>query len=426
MSGLRRAARDAWILDGLLFRSENRPGASITFVVPRRTATGDPLRPSRYLLRVARAELPERVAHLFPAEGKPGRATTKNAAPTPPVQASGILGGAVFPVLPAIPAAAPDTVGSIDSISVTALKAYLTCPYLFQLRHDPRLRLRVTDEDGTELNALVFGNLLHWVLERWGRAEVARGVPTTDADAIAAELDAALDTIAAEHFPSSASAAVRLQLELARRRLKRFAQLQAAEAQAGWRIHAVEMSFAKDVKDGSNTALQFPDANGLRLVGRIDRVDVHRSGAYRALDYKTGVDAASPRAVHLRTKKATGLEAEDWIDLQLPLYRVLLRSLPCPIHVDGWSLGYVNLAPSAEKTGFLYLECDDAAFDVAEARARDVVASIRAGDFSPALRSPVQSNDPLAPIWGIGLRVDAHKNMDMHAQTGALSVGGDA
>ena len=403
-SSLRRAARDAWILDGILARAQlRRDGmsevgkrASVSFVVPRRTAVGDPQRPSRFLLRVERGELPGRVSLLFPTDHAPILRPT----PSAPSGSSPTLR---FPLTPPVPGAV------IASIGVTAFKTYLQCPYLFQLMYDRRLRLRSIDERATELDPRGFGLLVHAAAEAWGREEAAQPRRSEDAAKIELSLFEHLDKHVRTHFPKSRASAVRVQIELARRRLARLATLQAEQAREGWRVHAVELAFQVPpfVHPGSNAAPMLPDAGGLHLTGRIDRVDQHETdGRWRALDYKTAANAVDPRKTHIVGGKAAGREQSDWKDLQLPLYRVLLRSLPNPIVVAPSDLGYINLAPSVEKSGFVFFRCsvDEAA--VAEEVAGAIVARVQAGDFTPSSRIPIRPDDPIAAIWGLGMRAD--------------------
>lgn len=386
-SSLRRAARDAWILDGILDRAQAR-GGSVSFVVPRRTAEGDPQRPSRFLLRVAPADLPTRVVHLF-GESK--------AQAAPRVEAID-PGAARFPKTP--PIAAP----AFDSIRVTAFKTYIKCPYLFLLQNEPRLKLDSHDERARELDPRGFGTLLHAAVEGWGREELTRPHPTTDAAAIERELCAHLDAWVRTHFPKSLASSVRVQVELVRRRLRRLATLQAEQAKSGWRVHAIEMSFEKPpAREGAVPSPRIGGEAGLFLTGRIDRVDVNEStGEFRALDYKSAADADPPTRTH---RILRGPNKDQWKDLQLPLYRVLLASLSKPIPVAPTALGYINLAPNDEKSGFAFLECSVDQAERAEERAREIVASVMAGEFTPSDRVPVDARDPLAAVWGLGLRI---------------------
>lgn len=396
----RHAARDAWILDGILARTAARAGgergASATFVVPRQTEEGDPLKPSRFLLRVEDAALADRVTLLFASESDDGRAAAAGsdaAAPgfvkTPPVA------GTV-----------------IESIGVTAFKVFIDCPYLFQLRYDPRLRLGDLDERAAELDAASFGNLVHGALERWGREEAAAARPTEDAGAIERSALEHLDRLVADHYPRSRMPALRVQIELARRRLRRFAEIQAEEARQGWKVQLVELAFESRVSDGDDRALQaprLPAAGGLFLNGRIDRVDRNvGTGVFRALDYKTSAAADPPTKTHVRggrRRKSTGLI--EWKDLQLPLYRVLLRSMPAPIAVGPSDLGYINLAPSREKSGFAMFDPKvvyESDLDAAEELAGEIVGKIQRAEFTPSEGIPVPAGDPFGAIWGRGQR----------------------
>jgi RecB family exonuclease len=403
-SSLRRAARDAWILDGILMRASARPGATVSFVVPRRAGDGEPQRPSRFLLRVPRAELPARVERLFPKQGDalPSDETLPNA------------GAQVLTIRPTIEP------GTFTSVSVTAFRTYLQCPYLFLLRNDPRLRLNYDDEFARELAPSAFGTLLHAAVEEWAREEIAANRREESVEKIRAGLFGHLDAVVRSRFSASRSAAVRVQVELVRRRLERFAILQSEQAKEGWRIRGVELSFAEhprerefaapsllepvnveplDVENGAAAAPR----RGLRLIGRIDRIDRNDgTGEWRALDYKTSADAKSPASMHLKSDGS-------WKDLQLPLYATLLRSLPADafgerVSVAPSGLGYINLAPHAEKSEFAFLKCTDEQMQVAEEVASQVIGSILAGKFEPNAKAPIKKGDPFAAIWGLGLR----------------------
>jgi hypothetical protein len=117
-------------------------------------------------------------------------------------------------------------------------------------------------------------------------------------------------------------------------------------------------------------------------------------------------------------KKARKVE---WLDLQLPLYRVLLRSLPAPVDVAPTDLGYINLGPNLEKSGFSFLEASEEDLEKAEELARSIVGEIRAGNFKPSERMPLWANDPLGPIWGVGMRPSSAP-----AVAGAANEGGAA
>ncbi len=427
MSGLRRAARDAWILDGILLRTAARAGggagggggggvgASVSFIVPQQSEEGDPLKPSRFLLRVDDSALADRVELLFPAGHRDERPRVESGGDARPL----------FERTPKIEGV------KIESVSVTSFKTYLQCPYLFQLLHDERLRLGAIDERAVELDARGFGNLVHAALERWGREEIDGGRRAEDAAAIEREVCRHLDELVAVAYPKSRAPALRVQVALARRRLARFAQIQAGEASNGWRLHLVEASFSKKPSGRSVQAPRLPAADGLYLTGRIDRVDVEEStGRFRALDYKTSAKGDSPAVVHLRKRKSEdGTSGDEWVDLQLPLYRVLLRSLAQRIDVGVGQLGYFNLAPTAEKSQVSFLDAPRVTEELlgkAEELATDIVRRILAGELAPSERIPIRPDDPLAPIWGLGHRGLAEGDDETAAAPESRSSGGDA
>jgi len=77
-----------------------------------------------------------------------------------------------------------------------------------------------------------------------------------------------------------------VQLESARQRLRKAAEVQARERAEGWVIERVEWKFP------AAPALVFA---GLAVRGKIDRIDRHEgTGAVRVLDYKTSDQPATP------------------------------------------------------------------------------------------------------------------------------------
>ncbi|MFM7260753.1 MAG: PD-(D/E)XK nuclease family protein [bacterium] len=423
----RRVARDAWILDGLLLRAASRPGASLRLIVPRKSSDGEPLRPSRFLLRVGAEDLPVRVAQLFEAEAVTVPTTTGHGhgdsaevaldAATPAGEDHGRSSIEIIDHLPSV----QGTI--IDRISVTAFRHYLKCPYLFQLRQDPRLRLASSVESARALGGDGFGNLLHAALEYWGKVEAARPKPTTDGAEIEKDVLRALDRVVAERIPRSAGPAVRVQVELVRRRLRRFAVLQKAEADAGWHVRGAELRFQPQPKRNEYQAPRFPNQDGVFLTGQIDRVDRHiESGAWRALDYKSGVDGVSPNDAHKAGGAREDGDAREgrmpggpWLDLQLPLYRTLLASLPASalgaeVRIEPSNLGYVNLTPKVESSAFTFLEAIEEDLIEAEAEAVRIVTAIRSGAFEPSEDFPLYRGDPLGVLWGEGLRQSSRQS----------------
>jgi len=112
----------------------------------------------------------------------------------------------------------------------------------------------------------------------------------------------------------------------------------------------------------------FTDSNrrGVVLAGRIDRVDLHQTtGQWRVLDYKTSERAEKPETTHRKK--------DEWIDLQLPLYRLLVQSLGIEGDVQ---LGYVHLPGDLSAVGASIAKWSDAELESANTTAREVAANI--------------------------------------------------
>lgn len=351
----RRFARDAYALS--LLAALRRP---LKILAGRRSADGDPLVPSRLLFACDDAELARRTRSLL------RQPQSRQRILLPGSLRPGQAGDSRLPVPPPMALAQP-----ITALRVTELRDYLACPYRYYLRH--RLKLRALDDWAEELDGAGFGNLLHDVLRDFSRSETA---DSESGDAIREQLYLTLGQLSAARFGQEPLPAVCVQIEMLRLRLEKFAGLQAEWRRRGWKIREVERSFAEgevtfDADDGP-----------ISLIGRIDRIDVHeRTGEVAVLDYKSSDSAKSPDQMHRQGPVAD----KQWIDLQLPLYRYLVRSLGLPEPVQ---LGYVLLPKDIDKTAFEMAAWTAEELDKADAAARAVVRGIRAGQFWPPTDPP--------------------------------------
>lgn len=365
----RRTARDAAALTAML---HSRP--HVTLIAGRRGSDGEPLMPSRLLLRCSADALPARVQRFYPKD----RPLTVMPIAWPCAAANQLL----------VPAPMPPS-KPITELYVTAFRNYLDCPYRFYLKHI--LKLKTVDDAAAELNAAQFGNIMHAVLDAFGKRGPAHSAKE---DEVFAFLDQQLDVCAAESFGDDPVPTVRIQIEQMRHRLSTFARWQVAEVDAGWRM--VPAHTEKRLKAELDV-----DGETIHIVGRIDRIDRHNDDKqqYRVLDYKTGDAAKWPLSAHCKgvrkRKPADGDVPRDigWVDLQLPLYRLLVAQLK----IESPTLGYVRLCkdPRAE----LLAEADwiDAEYVDAIEKARDVVRQIRAGNFWPP-REPGQYDDEFSDL----------------------------
>jgi ATP-dependent helicase/nuclease subunit B len=347
-----RFARDAYILEALA--ACRGDGGRLDLLVGRLSATGDPLRPSRLLLRCADRDLPRRVQFLFREiqAGRPG---------LPWSRAWRLL---------------PPPAPRLERISVTALRDYLKCPFRFYLRH--AVGMGSFDPRKSELDQLDFGVLCHAALEALGREPGLRGC--SDAPTLRAFLLEAFDREVRDRYGRELSIPVVIQLESARQRLSRAAEVQAAQRAEGWVIEAVERKFSLRVGD-------------LLVNGKIDRVERHeRTGLWRVLDYKTSDTPVSPLEAHSRralrgagtgldlARFAVGGEKRVWTDLQLPLY---LDALAGEVGADAVG-GYFNLPKAVGETAVSTWEGYDSGWRAAARRcAESAAAAIVAGVFWP-------------------------------------------
>jgi len=366
-----RFARDAYLLAALA--ACRKSTGRLDLLVGKASAAGDPLRPSRLLLACPDAELPRRVAALFrPVEAaRPGLPWRRAWRLTPPVRP------------------AP------TRVSVTAFRDYLRCPFRFYLKHV--LEMESVDPFKSELDALDFGTLCHAALEAMGREAALRDC--TDAAVLREFLLAEVDRRARDRYGAELTLPLIVQLESARQRLARAAEVQAAQRAAGWVIAHVERKFELTL-------------GAVTVSAKIDRVERHAgTGAARVIDYKTSDKAVLPLAAHVRSARrdetapawarfTAGGRELVWTDLQLPLY---LEALAGEFGV-ATGAGYFNLPKAVGETALAPWEDYDAVWRTAARRcAEGVAAGVAAGTFwPPAEVAPRDEDDALAGLFHHG------------------------
>lgn len=358
-----RFARDAYLLQALAaFRAEGRGRLDLLF--GKTSGAGDPLRPSRLLLLCDDAELPDRVAFLFRAldQRRPNPAWRR-----------------AWKLVPRVDA-------KIERLSVTSFRDYLKCPFRFYLKRG--LRMDAVDPHKAELDAMDFGNLCHAALEAMGRPDSPMR-DCTDADTLRRFLLEEFERAAREIYGDTPVLPLVVQLESARQRLSKLAEVQARERAEGWVIQRTEQTFDLEI-------------DGMVVRGKIDRIDRNElTGQVRVLDYKTSDKPVTPREAHVRNQKRTetdeslpdfarfldGDKAQVWVDLQLPLYLEALagefgRELVC---------GYFNLPKAASETGVsLWTEYNPALHAEAMRCAKGVIDAVKARRFWPPAELPAE------------------------------------
>ncbi|MGD9782085.1 MAG: PD-(D/E)XK nuclease family protein, partial [Kiritimatiellia bacterium] len=342
-------ARDLFLARTLL---ESRPPGGVRFLFSRRAANQDPQLPSRILLACPDADLPARVSLLF---DRPALRAARPAAPARPV----------FRAAP--PACPRDRIPT--SLSVTDFSAYLACPFRFYLSRI--LRMRAEDDGARELDPMGFGSLAHEALSLLKMHAVL-----DDEGAIQGLLLAELDRLAKKRFGSHPPLAVLVQLDSLRQRLRAAAEVHAASVRAGWRIVAAEEKYEAEL-------------DGMLLRARLDRVDRHADdGRIRILDYKTTDAGSTPAETHYQSRK------QEWVDLQLPLYRYVYGQLHPGSSI---SVGYFNLPKASAETAIHELaftaKNGEDLYPSALAAARAIIAAIQAGTFWPPETLPPDRDD---------------------------------
>lgn len=382
-----RFARDAYLLQALA-HSRAQSGRLDLFLGKTSTA-GDPLRPSRLLLRCTDEALPQRVEFLF----KRAEMTGSNLAWKRAWQLC------------------PRRVTAPSRIAVTALKSWLACPFRFYLSR--MLRMEPVNPAKTELDVFDFGILCHSALEAMGSSPVMGDC--ADPSKIREFLFGRLEEDARKRFGTQLTLPLVVQLESARQRLSRAADVQAGARAEGWIIQSVETSFILEI-------------GGLQVTGKIDRIDRNeRTGAVRVLDYKTSDQPVDPWHAHVRgiRKNETAPEFARfvlngreyvWNDLQLPLYLRALRTGGS--RADGLGQAgnddatgtasvvgaYFNLPKASTETGIrawedYTLEIDEAAWKCADG----VAKAIREGTFWPPNENIRADYDDFAPLFHHGV-----------------------
>lgn len=338
-----RTARDKTILAMTLACRET---AAVTVHFHSVDGKGDVMKPSRLLFDCKDdEELVRRVIALY--------ATRAGTGETPPAD---------LPDQWKIKLPVPPEYTELRKTSPSSLDLYMHCPFTYLLR---KTYNESEDYHAEELDASEFGNLAHDALEAWGQGELK---DSTDADAIAAALEEKVDSILVERFGLEIPAIVALQGESVKRRLRRFAALQAARAVDGWRVMATERKMK--VAYGHTV-----------VAGRCDRIDFNeRTGEWCVIDYKTWDSAA--RAAAFETKKDG---TRVWKSLQLPLYCAMLDADPDfpEAKRERITASYCILAKTVADTcyseSFLGADVPDA-----EAKVKELVDGIERGVFWPA------------------------------------------
>jgi ATP-dependent helicase/nuclease subunit B len=381
-----RFARDAYLLEALCRRRAAGQG-HIDILVPQSADDNTPLKPSRLLFLGHPGTLTQRTRQLFHETEN----TAANTEHTLPWQLS-----------PPADLALPTT------ISVSAFKSYLECPFRFFLRYI--LRMRPVDIQTRELSPAAFGNLIHDTLAELNGQTLDH---TLDREALVKKLHNIAEQKLRQRYGDRLSFALQLQREALMARIVAFCECQREDIQI----------------NGSTTILHTEDdftlpLEGLTIKGRIDRID-QRGGRLELIDYKTSNAPLTAEKAHLAVvaKKAPPAHLPDeaffehegktyrWTDLQLPLYMLAQRAAGA----ERPSVAYFNLAQTKEKSGIERWEgCTDSHLDAARACAAAIIRQIKAGIFWPPNPNVRETYDDFAPLFPDGIENSVNPDAFKH------------
>jgi ATP-dependent helicase/nuclease subunit B len=359
-----RLARDAYTLESVL---RSRREGNVRLFVPRRNHRGDPLKPSRLLFQCADQDLAQRTLHLLADSPSPFAA---------PKRSRG------WPFRPPL----PDELPPVTRVSVTSLRDYLACPFMFYLKNIVRME---PVEPVAELDAMTFGTVAHEALDAFASGEFR---DSGDAALIEQLLHGAVNRIFRERHGDRLPLPLLIQRNLLLQRMTYAAGVQAGLRAEGWRIVCGERKF--------DLAL-----DGLRLSGRVDRIDKHADGRVRVIDYKTAGGGDRPERQHLAKVTArtnvqpwalTGDGKQRWKDLQLPLYRFWCAQEHSSGNVE---CAYFVLPDAVSRTAVLsWNGLADSVVADAWRCAGEIAARIKAGVFWPP-RGNLRRDDPFRRIF---------------------------
>ncbi len=348
----RRFARDAYALSVLLASREH-----VTLIAGRRDVDGQPLVPSRLLFATDPLTAARRAKRFFDPD------LTESTPPPAVTRRTEFLERSAFVVPRPMPLDEP-----IDYMSVTSFRAYVECPYRFYLSRV--LKLEAVEDSADELDPRAFGGLIHDVLQAFGKSAVRESTVAAD---VAEFLLDQLGRVAFARYGRDPLPAVLVQLEHARARLQAFARWQTDWRNAGWRIEQTEEERGADRFD-----LKLDDGRTMHVGGRIDRIDRHeRDGTWAILDYKTSENGKGPQETHR--------DKDEWVDLQLPLYRHIAREKGVTGDVR---LGYIVLPKDVEQVGAKLADWTEQELAEADARAKEIARCVLDQQFWPPVEDP--------------------------------------
>ena len=359
----RRYARDMYALTVIASVREN-----LQLIVGRRNEKGDPKKPSRLLFACDAATAARRAKAFFEYENQQ-------------TSEMWITNRTDFPSSQELVIPEPICTQPLEKLSVTKFKSFLECPYRFYLKHV--LKLDSITDNWRELSGGTFGDLCHNVLEAFALNDAKE---LDDPDRILEFWNDQLDTMVARKYVGSRLPALRIQVEQLRFRFEKLAPLQAERRRNGWQIVSAEEMLEHEF---------MVDGDPFIIRGKIDRVDRHeQTGLIAVWDYKSSDRGVPAEKAHYRPRK------QEWVDLQLPLYRHLVKEVEVVADADfnRVTTGYVLMPKKLEDVGFDRTNWRPEELHAADEKAREIIRKIRASAYWPPVEKPPKFSDAYAAI----------------------------
>lgn len=241
-----RTAQDIFLFKTLI---DSRPVNGVRIFLQQVNSAGDYSKPSRLLFLCDDNVMPARAKKLYTDAPKKVK---------PPYQLPREWRLNLPPLLPP------------TEISITKLKTYLSTPFTFYLRQTFGNEV---DDRESEISDVNFGNFCHRALENFARDEKLKH--SRQPAEIFNFLQQQIATQIRDNFGKKPPLVIRLQEQAMLARLQNFAEQQAEFTRNGWEIIDVEHELEVEL-------------DGVKIKGKIDRLDQHPQNGYRIIDYKTG------------------------------------------------------------------------------------------------------------------------------------------
>ncbi|MDO9542690.1 MAG: PD-(D/E)XK nuclease family protein, partial [Kiritimatiellia bacterium] len=372
-----RFARDAYLLS--LIIAMRRQAGRVVLITGKTSPAGDPLKPSRLLFRCPDEQLAERAEFIFK------EVEEKNQRPPFTV---------TFKLNPAAPLASRRKPFLPAELHATQFRDYLACPFRFFLKHI--LKMKRAGKK-TELDALDFGTIIHAILEEFSSNPKINN--STDPALIQKHLTGLLADYFQQTYGNNHSFPILYAQAIAKQRLRAFAEHQAQASSEGWEIVAREQACQLTI-------------SGLKVAGKIDRVDKKRNEErMRIIDYKTSDSAENPAKQHIRESRKeipdyarlSDAGNKRWNDLQLPLYRHMLKNMSLGKECKDIELCYFNLPKAISNSGLAVWE--NFTPELAESAcktAEKIITRIKQGVFWPPADSV--KYDDFEPLFAEDMR----------------------